>query len=182
MPIGYYLHKPLSPKHKRNISLSRKGKPHPHKGVPCSEERRLKISLTKRGNKNPMFGKKHKPETLFKMSIWQKGVPKSKEHIEKIRLTEKGTKLGPNNPSWKGGISSKNILIRNSSDSTKWRKSVFERDDYTCVSCGIKGGNLHAHHIMEFSTHQELRFDINNGLTLHKQCHIELHQSMRRNW
>jgi len=28
-----------------------------------------------------------------------------------------------------------------------WRKSVFERDDYTCCECGKQGGTLNAHHI-----------------------------------
>ena len=40
--------RPLSEAHKKAISLSRKGQPHPHKGVPRSAETREKIGLAKR--------------------------------------------------------------------------------------------------------------------------------------
>lgn len=40
---------PFSEEHRLKISLARKGKPHPHKGVPRSAETRAKISARKRG-------------------------------------------------------------------------------------------------------------------------------------
>lgn len=40
---------------------------------------------------------------------------------------------GVNNPFWKGGRTSKNAIVRNSTKYKFWRKSVFERDNYTCV-------------------------------------------------
>ena len=47
-----------------------------------------KIRLSKKGEKHPMFGKRHKPETIVKMSgriPWNKGKPHTKETIEKIK-------------------------------------------------------------------------------------------------
>lgn len=54
----------------------------------------------------------------------------------------------------------------------RWRVAVFERDGYTCQCCGDKrGGNLNAHHIENFSSNQEGRLDVNNGITLCEPCH-----------
>lgn len=52
-----------------------------------------------------------------------------------------------------------------------WRKKVFERDNYTCVLCNIRGGNLQADHIKPYSLYPDLRFDIDNGRTLCVICH-----------
>lgn len=60
-----------------------------------------------------------------------------------------------------------------------WRTSVFERDDYTCKSCGQIGGKLEAHHIKTFNQYPELRFELSNGITLCKQCHKKHHKEDR---
>jgi hypothetical protein len=77
---------------------------------------------------------------------------------------------------WQQGKSSQNKIIRNSSEIKEWRKCVFERDFYTCQKCLKRGGILHSHHIKRFSEYPELRFDINNGITLCKTCHIKIHK------
>jgi 5-methylcytosine-specific restriction endonuclease McrA len=59
---------------------------------------------------------------------------------------------------------------------SEWRKAVFDRDDYTCQECGVRGGQLHAHHVKPWATHPDLRYDVDNGLTLHAACHREVHQ------
>lgn len=72
----------------------------------------------------------------------------------------------------KGGITPENTKQRNSSDYKNWRLNVFIRDNFTCQACGdSNGGNLHAHHIENFSDNEEKRFDINNGITLCENCH-----------
>lgn len=79
---------------------------------------------------------------------------------------------GSGNGNWKGGITNKNQAIRNSDEYSKWRNKVFKRDNYTCMCCGDdKGGNLQAHHIINFSENESLRYDIQNGITLCKKCH-----------
>ena len=59
----------------------------------------------------------------------------------------------------------------------KWRTKIFERDDYTCVVCGIRGSSLNAHHILSWDTHIDERFSFDNGITLCESCHREFHKT-----
>lgn len=61
--------------------------------------------------------------------------------------------------------------IRKSLQYENWRKSVFERDLYTCQICGEVGGKLNADHIKRFSEYPELRLELSNGRTLCESCH-----------
>ncbi len=68
----------------------------------------------------------------------------------------------------------RNSYSRNSKKYKDWRKKVFERDNYQCVICGSKG-SMNAHHIKKYSTHEHLRFDLDNGQTLCLECHAIKH-------
>jgi len=77
---------------------------------------------------------------------------------------------------WKGGINPTNDTIRKSLEYKLWNDAVFARDGYICQKTGTKGGKLHSHHILNFSSHPELRFAINNGITLSEKSHKEFHK------
>lgn len=64
---------------------------------------------------------------------------------------------------------------RNSYDYIKWRDSVYERDSYTCQMCGSKN-KINAHHKKNFDDFPDLRFDIDNGITLCEKCHAKVHK------
>lgn len=121
----------------------------------------------------------------YGMAPWNKGtkglMPPAKntfkKGIENINFGRKTpTMKGKTHYNWKGGITPEIMKIRNSTLSHVWRTMVFERDNYTCQECGLRGVYLHAHHIREFSKFPELRFVLSNGLTLCKSCHINLHK------
>lgn len=80
-------------------------------------------------------------------------------------------KQGENNYFWKGGINGENDTLRHRREYKIWRTDVYERDDYICQCCGVRGGKLNAHHINQFSDYPELRYNIDNGITLCENCH-----------
>lgn len=83
---------------------------------------------------------------------------------------------GEKNANWKGGITPVNKAARTSSLYLAWRKSVFQRDNYTCQKCLQRGGKLHAHHIRSFASNPKLRTDLDNGICLCEHCHLSFHQ------
>lgn len=178
--------KSFSEETKRKMSLVRKG----IKPYKMTDEIRKKISKA-------LIGKHLSIETRQKMSKARKGVKLSEEHRKNVALAnkrkkhtkewiEKGiknlipAKKGKNNINWKGGITPKNHLIRWQSQSRLWCKAVFKRDNFTCQKCrNHKGGNLNAHHINNFADFIKLRFVIDNGITLCKDCHKKFHSKSR---
>lgn len=89
----------------------------------------------------------------------------------RCKACEFKSRRGAGNSNWKGGLKSEGAALRASPEYKAWRLSVFERDNYTCVSCGRRGGDLHADHIEPFSTHVSLRLELSNGRTLCVECH-----------
>lgn len=89
---------------------------------------------------------------------------------------------GKNHPKWitdrsKLKRSRFNNSFRNEGPIASWRKNIFERDDYTCQKCRIKGKQLNAHHIKPWALFPDLRFEISNGITLCVTCHKEEHKN-----
>ena len=74
------------------------------------------------------------------------------------------------------GKSTENEKIRKSIEYRLWREAVFARDNWTCQKTKIKGEKLHPHHILNFSDYPELRFAIDNGITLSEEAHKEFHK------
>ena len=165
MPIGIYKRKPITEEHRKNLSKAKLKSPTRY-----------------------WLGKKQSPEQVRKRVEARKGYKPSEETKQRMRLAaieqvRNGTRIFPNNsgkkrpditgskhPRWRGDYPEQ-YRLRNSVEMENWRKAVFERDDYRCLSCGERGGKLNADHIWPFSQFLRLRFDINNGRTLCVDCH-----------
>ena len=86
---------------------------------------------------------------------------------------------GENNPNWikdRSELKDQNRSIRYSTAMKEWRQTVFKRDDFSCLLCSNRsrkghGVVLNAHHIKRFADFPDLRFDVNNGVTLCVHCH-----------
>ena len=74
------------------------------------------------------------------------------------------------------GITSEEGRLRKIEDYREWRTSIYKRDNYTCQRCFSFGGKLNAHHILYFKKFPIFRFDIDNGITLCKNCHKYIHK------
>lgn len=85
-------------------------------------------------------------------------------------IKDKHYPSGENHPMWKGGFKQNRGY-----DYCKWRKEVLERDKNKCRCCGATE-DLHAHHIWAWALHPDMRYEINNGLTLCANCHKEVHK------
>lgn len=142
-PIGGIKGSVHSEESKRKMTGCPKGTIAWNKGKKASEETKKKQSLIRLANPNRYWQNKKRPEMT-----------------------------GDKHPRWTGKTE-ETRLIRFSFEYNQWRKQVYERDDYTCVKCNIRGGKLNADHIKRFSEFPELRLDINNGQTLCIDCHRE---------
>jgi hypothetical protein len=149
----------LSEEHKQNISKGMLGKE-------CAEDKKLKISLANKGKKRTV-------EEREKMSISHKGIPLSKEHRERISVANVGRKgtslIGESHPRW---ITDRTLLVKNEKKHLdgryrEWMKAVKNRDGWKCrIADHNCNGRLEAHHILRWSKHPELRYEVNNGISL----------------
>lgn len=82
---------------------------------------------------------------------------------------------GVNHPLYNPNITDEERLMkRNYPEYSEWRGRVFGRDKRKCQICG-SSENINAHHILNYSKYRELRTDIDNGITLCEDCHMEFH-------
>jgi len=83
---------------------------------------------------------------------------------------------GENHPNFVQG-SAHTRALRNTEEYNNWRFSVYKRDFYTCRTCNkhCRKKDIVAHHIKSFKDFPDLRFDIENGVTLCRSCHKKEH-------
>lgn len=119
--------------------------------------------------------KQHKRE-------WNLAHPEIMRHIG-FKLSEETKKLmsiqrtGPGNANWKGGVTEGVRLFRKSRRYQQWRRSVLARDNHTCSVCGNPA--VVAHHIKPVKQFPELRFVVENGISMCVKDHNSLHKTKK---
>lgn len=167
----------------RSISEAHLGRKAWNKGL--TRETDIRVALSEETKRN--ISKAGKGRTA-----WNKGISPSEGTKHKISKSTRGK----NGNNWKGGITSLILLVRSNYKNRQWRSDVYTRDNFTCQMCGdYKNGELFVHHIESLSSilqkHEittldealncEELWNINNGITLCEECHIEIHKKLRIN-
>lgn len=121
---------------------------------------------------------------------WNKG--KKLGYVPKMAFKKgetapnKGKRLlkitGKNHWNWQGGKTPEYIKLRNKPEARHWSLSVRKRDNFECQICGNIGLTMHANHIKKFSDYPDSRIDINNGITLCKNCHLTMVNQHEKEW
>ena len=155
------------------------------------KERRKKISKALKGRKGRVWTneqRKKRSEINKKIGL----IPPLRKGIiltEKTRRKMSEARKGKRNPNWNGGVTSLIQQIRNCFKYRQWRSDIFTKDNFTCQLCGHrKSGELNVDHYpkmfsvifyenkiktLEEALDCEEFWNINNGRTLCKNCHIK---------
>lgn len=126
----------------------------------------------------PMEKRGHTDETKAKI----------KETCLKNRL------FGKDNKNYSGATMELSRRISTLNEYKAWRKAVFDRDKYLCIDCAHKG-YIEAHHLFtlnnlikkyEIESYLDVIpikefWDINNGVTLCRNCHLKRHNRKNKN-
>jgi hypothetical protein len=83
---------------------------------------------------------------------------------------------GQDSPHWNSDIIDRNSR-RLDYEAKDWAIRIKERDKYKCLVCGKSpSGELTSHHLYSYNDYIDLRYDIDNGITLCEQCHYSFHK------
>lgn len=115
-----------------------------------TQEHKDKLKKNKR-----FLGKKHTTETKLKISKSKKGQNSGEKSYQWIKDR---TQLKDDSKERGGQLH------------REWSKSVKDRDGWICrIQNKDCSGRMESHHILSWKDHPELRYKINNGITL---CHF----------
>lgn len=149
-------------------------------------KRCIKCSVKDRVKRLPSTIPKHNKShsTIAKIKM-------SKSHIGKGLWLGQSRNLptGENHWNWKGGKTKLAEKIRKCEKYKRWRMKVFKRDKFICQYCEKRGSKIDAHHkfmlmlLLKYNNINSLKdaykcnvlWDIDNGVTLCKECHKKSH-------
>jgi hypothetical protein len=115
-------------------------------------------------------------DKIRKKAIGRVVSEESKKKSAETKRKNGSVPKGENHYHWKGG---KPWMRFKNPEYQKWRKRVLERDGYICQDCGRqckkREKGLAAHHLKSYTKYPKLRFEVSNGLTLCRRCHMTRH-------
>ncbi len=139
-----------------------------NKGKKASVETRLKQSVARLGKSTGRLGYKATEAQKLALSVAHMGQRAWNKGLKVPQMT------GENHPRW---VIDRSKLKQNADDNKQrkssaynnWSKCVKNRDGWKCkMSNSDCSGRVEAHHILSWREFKELRYEINNGITL---CH-----------
>ncbi|NBD16207.1 MAG: FAD-dependent thymidylate synthase [Cyanobacteria bacterium] len=124
----------------------------------------LQLNKCKPGTKNP----------------WNKGLKGAyqlnltpEQRQQRRERSKQFTRRGKESHFWKGGITDERMAVG------AWTRNiapqVHEKFDFTCQKCAVRGGKLHAHHLLPVYSHPEKAYEFDNLVTVCESCHQEIH-------
>ena len=126
-----------------------------------------KLSLNKKSPGTKMPWNKGKGGYSLKLS--------EESRQKRIENAKKYTKRGAESHLWKGGTSTERELIG------AWTREiapkVHRKFNYICQRCEVRGGILHAHHLIPVFADESLAYKFDNLVTVCKECHEHIHQN-----
>ncbi len=117
---------------------------------------------------------------LMSIYLYEKGgIEKARETQSTMenRIKSSCRQRGINFKDFNGFSTTEQHMARNNTYYKEWKNKVFKRDNYTCQCCGKRGGNLNAHHLYNFAEYEDLRYDVDNGITFCEHCHLVNYQN-----
>ena len=116
------------------------------------------------GEKNAMFGTKRPQYVCDAIAK----ANRDRKWTEERRANHGSWAKGEKNEMWRGGVRLRgNKYIKGS---FRWRRLVVIKCNNTCQKCGIQEKKMFADHIKPYSLYPDLRFDVDNGQILCKEC------------
>lgn len=94
-----------------------------------------------------------------------------------LRKETMKARVGELNSNWNPELSEEDRRRQNGGREPgvkKWAKAVKQRDSFTCQACGSEE-NLVAHHLNSYKSDKENRYNLENGITLCRECHTDFH-------
>lgn len=127
-----------------------------------------------KGKTTWMKGKHHSLQSKEKLKLANTGKQMAEETKRKISLSCIGKNLGKNSGNWRGGSS----FLPYSVDWTQTlKKSIRERDRYTCQICFSQPEKLDVHH----KDYDKLNCNPDNLISLCHSCHSKTNNN-RKFW
>lgn len=168
----------------KKVGSNNLGRIGPNKGKAFSEESCIKMSVAKKQlaidgwvpwNKGK---KENRPDVIAKMSAakdgvipYNKGGSMTMEQRIKLSCINRGIEISE----FDDFTMSDSHHERGKMSEMGLQTQCFERDNFTCNLCYIRGVELHAHHLNGWRDYPEQRFDLANLVTLCNPCHKTFH-------
>ena len=166
--------------------------------APHSEETRKKIGKANKGKIRTEEHRKNISDAHIGKRIGSDhhfyGKKFSEEHKRKMSDSLRGKYIGELASNWHGGIKADFLTqLMNSYFYKDWRNGVLKQDNYVCQKCGSTK-RLCVHHMvylywildkfninnMEDAINCKFLWNVNNGITYCKSCHIKFHSNFKK--